>query len=143
MFNHRSDMFKWVLVATLAFGCSSAPTLAQSTDSVSTGTTTTAASGTPTIPPSIPYTGRQQYLRQQWMQNNPNWAQNHPQAAQYFQNHQLQAQRGIDRSDERQFGQNHPNFAQNRPGLAKADYKHPVWATNHPRRALGLGRFGR
>ena len=157
MYRKKVQSYSLLLTATIASSCLHFPALAQSTGTTSdTGSLSTTNSGTPGslstgstpgVNPGGPMgqgpRENQQDLRQQWMQNHPNFAQNHPKAAQYFQNHPVQGQKAIDRSAERQFAQQHPNFGENHPGLAKFDGKHPIWATDHPRLATGRGRRGR
>lgn len=105
------------------------PVIAQSTSY--TGTT------------PLPVTGeeqRDQQAAQQFRQQHPNWATNHPQAAQFYKSHPELADRSLDKYNQRQWGQQHPNWVSSHPNLAKYDYRHPEWATNHPYKALGGGR---
>lgn len=83
---------------------------------------------------------RDQQAAQQFQQQHPNWATNHPKAAQFYKSHPELADRSLDKYNERQWAQQHPNWVSSHPNLSKFDYKHPEWATNHPYKALGGGQ---
>ncbi len=84
-------------------------------------------------------------------QTHPDFAENHPKAATFYQDHPVDKARALGRYGEKQFASNHPNFVKqfvkNNPGLARYDYRHPLQTEAHPGRALGFGKafagFGR